>query len=286
MPRFEYKDNFDIGVAIFATSRHHAPYSVTVNASDYTADADGKKVLAAGQFMCQHGSIYRFLPRGKVSTAFTAGSATGGAILDRYQNLKVGDELWILQPFGTVTFAATWLATENITLTVGTDTLTFQAGDTDVANIAAKAVAEIQSDPVMNNLVEAFSVAGVLWLFARDFETQYALNATTDSVAGTTTRSAATFTDTTKIGDISAITPGTGAITLAANAAVSAPAGTRVGPRVNRIMGIYAHSLDIGNAVAREVYVANVADIYEQSLPYIDDDIRRQCPKLVFDMRF
>jgi len=285
MPRFEYKESYDIGPAIFSNSDHHHPYSITVNPWDVTANAKGEKVLPGGQFVVEIGDVQRFLPRAKTTSAFTSGSKTGGALLDRFQLFKPGDQLWVLQSYGKVTLAGTWQATDSITLTIGTDTLTFMAGDTVRSNIADNIVEEINDDPAFSNLVEAVAVGDVVWLLARDWSKQHALNATTTSGAGTITRSAATFAAPEKIGAIESIIPASGGIVLVDNAAVSVPAGVRVGVRVNKIFGIYSHSIDMATG-PKEVNACNEGEVYERSIPYLDDDIKRQLPQLVFGTRF
>lgn len=297
MPRFEYKETYDIGASIFATSEHHTPFSVTVNADKVSADPAGKKAFPAGMFIDEIGTNEgRLLPRAITTAAFTAGSPTGGALgqmgpnapaakVNGYQLFVPGDELWLLAPSASVTFAGTWLANETITLTVGNDVLTFPAGDTVVANIAANAATALRNNAYFNRLVEALPIAGVLHLYHRDWRTVPALNATTNSAAGTATRSAATFAAPAKIGDIASINPATAGITLTGNAAISVPVGARVGAPTYRVLGIFAHSLDL-LAAPRDIGVSTVGDIYEVSLPYIDDDIKRTLNKITFSSRF
>ncbi len=291
MPRFKYLDTFDIGSAIFATTRHsagRAPHSVTVNAGDYTADASGNKIFAPGHFIAEVGGAYRLLPRAKLTTAVAGNTTSGGAISSLFRLFKVGDVLWRLQAYGTITLALTWDTDDTVAVTIGNHTVTYTPGSATLATAATNLANLINANTVHNKLVEAIAVGAVVYLHARQWNELLPLNAVESTTGdGTATRSAATLAAPYAIGIIDSINSTTGAITLAANAPnIVVPVGTRVGVVNANILGIYGNSIDMATA-PRDIYAADEADIYTGALPYdADDDVKRQLPKCVFSLKF
>lgn len=292
MPRFSYLPTVDIGSAIYATTRHaygRSANSITLNASDYTADAEGQKIFAPGHFITEvSANAGRLLPRGLLTTAIAGNTTAGGALLNSYQLFKVGDVLWRLQAYNSVTFALTWAPADTVTLTIGNYTATYVAGSATLATVASNVAALINAHPIHGTMVEAIAVDAVVYLHARNFNELLGLAVVGDGTAGdgTATRGTANFTAPYSIGTISAITVGTGAITLGGNAPnVPIPVGTRIGVLPAKVLGIYGKSIDMATA-PRDVYAADEADVYTGALPYLDDDIRRQLPKVNFQLKF
>lgn len=294
MPRFEQKESYDLGGVIFATSTHYAPFSGTVHGHHVTATPDGKKTLPAGLVVTEIGkNEFRFLPRTVTTGAFSTGSASGGAFgkppgdnkMYGYQLFVPGDEIWRIQPNGSVTFAGTWVATDQVTLTIGNYSMTFPAGDTVPAEVANNAAAAIRAHAYFKNLVEATVVGNVLHLHSRDVNQLYGLNATTTSSAGTVTRSGANFAAPARIGTIQSINPATAEIILTGNAAISVPVGTRVGSPGGMIVGIYGHAIDM-TAAPKDIAATNMGEIYESAMPYLDDEVKRLLPRMTFNSHF
>lgn len=291
MPRFQYLDSYNIGSAIFATTRHsfgRAPHSVTVNAADYTADAQGQKVFAPGHFVADVAGAARLLPRAKLTTAIPGNTTAGGAISGLFKLFKVGDVLWRLQAYGTITLALTWDTDDTVAVTIGSHAVTYTPGSADLPTAATNLANLINANVVHNKLVEAIAVGAVVYLHARNWGELLALNAVEATTGdGTATRSAANFAAPYQIGVIDAINSTNGVITLAGNAPnVVVPVGTRVGVVNANILGIYGNSIDMATA-PRDIYAADTADVYTGALPYdADDDVQRQLPKCVFALKF
>jgi len=292
MPRFKYLETVDIGSAIYATTRHasgRSAQSITVNASDYTADANGQKIFAPGHFVVEvSANSGRLLPRGLLTTAIAGNTTAGGALLNAYQLFKVGDVLWRLQSYNSVTFALTWAPADTVTLTIGNYTAAYTAGSATLATVATNVAAAINAHPIHGTMVEAIAAGAVVYLHSRTFNELLGLTVVGDGTAGdgTATRGAATFTAPYSIGTISAITTDTGVITLGASAPnVPIPVGTRIGILPAKVLGIYGHSIDMATA-PRDIYAADEADVYTGALPYLDDDIKRQLPGVNFQLKF
>jgi Mu-like prophage tail sheath protein gpL len=266
------------------------PRSVVVDAGDIAAAADGSKIVPAGSFVTLTGSTARFLARSTVTAAFTTGAATG-TVASPFNTFKVGDALYIVEPYGTVTLGGTYLSTEIVKVTIGGYVLNTVTGSTTNATIATTVAAAINADPNISALVKAIASGAVIYLYGKDDVTAHttttaARNAADDgaSASGTSTANASTLTiSNTALGTILSVSTA-GVITLGANAAVAAPVGARVGVRFGSLIGVYTHSIDFIAKPSVDIAPCLGCDtgIYTVNLPYVDEDIKRRLNRFVF----
>ena len=266
------------------------PRSVVVSATDVAADASGNKIIPAGSFVTKTGSVARFLARSTVTAAFTTGAATG-TVAAPFNTFKVGDALYLVEPFTTVTIGGTFLSTERVKVTIGGYAVTPVTGSTVNATIATTVAAAINADPNQSALVRAIASGAVIYLYGKDGVTAHttttaARNAADSgaSAAGTSTAADATLVySNTALGTISSVSTA-GVITLAANSAVAAPVGARVGVRFTELLGVFEHSIDFNTLPSKDIAPVFGCDtgIYTVNLPYVDEDIKRRLNRFVF----
>lgn len=266
------------------------PRSVVVNGTDIAADTSGNKIVPAGSFVTKTGSVARFLARSTVTAAFTTGAATG-TVAAPFNTFKVGDSLYLVEPFTTVTIGGTFLSTERVKVTIGGYAVTPVTGSTVNATIATTVAAAINADPNQSALVRAIASGAVIYLYGKDGVTAHttttaARNAADSgaSAAGTSTAADATLVySNTALGTILTVSTA-GVITLAANSAVAAPVGARVGVRFGELLGVFEHSIDFNTLPSKDIAPVFGCDtgIYTVNLPYVDEDIKRRLNRFVF----
>lgn len=266
------------------------PRSVVVAANDVAAAADGSKIIPAGSFVTLTGTTARFLARSTVTAAFTT-STTTGTVAAPFNTFKVGDALYIVEPFGTVTIGGTYLATERVKVTIGGYAVTPVTGSTVNATIAATVAAAINADPNQSALVKAIASGAVIYLYGKDGITAHSLTTAARNAAdsgasasGTSTASASTLTiSNTPLGTIASVSTA-GVITLGANSGVDAPIGARIGVRFGSLIGVYTHSIDFIAKPSVDIAPCLGCDsgIYTVNLPYVDEDIKRRLNRFVF----
>ena len=266
------------------------PRSVIVNASDVSAASDGTKVIPAGSFVVQTGNASRFLARSVVTSGFST-AATVGTVGLPFNTYKVGDSLYLVEPFSSVVISGTFLTTESVKVTVGGYAVTPVTGSTVNATIAITVAAAINADPNQSALVRAIALGAVVYLYGKDGVTAHTLTTaarnagdTAASVAGVSTASSATLlVSNVVIGVISSVSLA-GVITLAANSGLDVPVGARVGVRFGSLLGVYTHSIDFLTRPSKDIAPCLGCDsgIYTVNLPYVDEDVRRRLPRFVF----
>lgn len=266
------------------------PRSVVVSGTDVSVDANGNKIIPAGSFVVQTGSVSRFLARSTVTVAFGTGAATG-TVAAPFNTFKAGDALYLVEPFTTITIGGTYLATEIVKTTIGGYVLNVVAGSTVNATIAATVAAAINGNANLFALVRAVASGAVVYLYGKDGVTAHtvttaARNAadTLASAAGTSTAADATLViSNTALGTVLTVSTA-GIVTLTANSAIAAPVGAKVGVRFSTLLGVFEHSIDFNTVPSKDIAPCLGCDtgIYTVNLPYVDEDIKRRLNRFVF----
>lgn len=266
------------------------PRSVVVSGDDIAADSNGNKIVPAGSFVTLTGSTARFLARSTVTAAFTTGAATG-TVAAPFNTFKVGDSVYLVEPFSTVTIGGTYLATERVKVTIGGYAVTPVTGSTVNATIAATVAAAINADPNQSALVKAVASGAVIYIYGKDGTTAHTLTTAARNAADSGASASGTSTaadsalvySNTALGTITAVSTA-GVITLAANSAVAAPVGARIGVRFGSLIGVYTHSIDFLAKPSMDIAPCFGCDtgIYTVNLPYVDEDIKRRLNRFVF----
>lgn len=266
------------------------PYSVTVNATDISADSASRKALPAGLFVAQVGNSVRFLPRGTVSAAFSTGAATG--TVSTPANVFIpGDVLYIVQPYAAVTVAGTWATNDTATVTINGIAVTVTAGSSTLATVASNIAAAINANAAASQIVTAVASAAKVYILANDGTSLYSIAAAeTTAGDGTATvdgSATALAYNNTAVGTVLTVAASTGVITLTGNAGVAVPVGLAVGVRVSQIFGVYPHSIDFTDQPTKDIApVYSCRGVYKDALPYFDLTIAAALPNILFQSKF
>lgn len=243
----------------------------------------------------------RILPRMTTRLA-TAANATSISFPVGTAGIFIpGGMLSIIAPSVRLTVTSTgsgWLANDTITVTINGVSVVYTVVSADMgasltatnANIAAKVISAIASNPYASRLVSALSVAGttpastiVFW--AKDFTSLYSFTASTTSTAtnGSVTASGAAFVPNVSIGTISAVDPVADTVTISA-AAVSVPLGMPIGVAAsspeNLGMLSPAVPIDLLYRESQNYALYLEADVYRDRLPYIDGQLIALYPEI------
>lgn len=278
---------------IYGSNVMRSPYGVNMSRDVVLIDNDGYRLVTEGSFIVGVGSDIRFLPRTKLKTASATNAATITLKAPSY-TFKVGDVLYPMAAFGTLVFSGTSVAnTDVFTARINGVNYAITSSGTTAASNAAQFVADNGT---------ALAAAGIT-------ATQRGSTATVDlyadnsyKVVTSVTNGATTlvfnssdpgyFGDRiTPLGTILSIAApnadGERVVTLAANAAYVVPANTSIGVVVDEYIGIYPDPLDFTEEMA--IHLAPIAEcdgVYEQNLPYVDNQIKRVFGDLRINKRF
>lgn len=255
--------------------------------SDYiTPDSDGNKLISAGSFVASVNGVNRFLPRAKVTTAFSTGSATG--VVSPSQVFVAGDVLYVVEPQATVTIGGTVAVNDTATITIDNKSITVTATTTTLADLIASTVTAINSNYTTKDIVNAISSGGVIYLYAKDGISPYSIAVTKSGTNLTiATGGSATKFAYASVGTISAVAPSTGTITLTGNSSSVVPVGANVGVRVDTVYGLDNHDREFNFETSQHLAVYGISDgVVENFLPYIDGDLKRRFPRMNFSTKF
>ncbi len=258
-----------------------APHSVTITNDYVQGNKSGFKEVPAGLFVAKVGNVFRFLPRGVVTTAITTGSAA--VVLNTWQLFKAGDVLKQVAPSATLTL--TTLAVGNTVALTGSGlTATYTAATTNTTTEAASAAIYYNAS-VLSKYFEFAASGNTVLIYGKDNVTLHPVSVTSTGTA--TLSGSALAKNTTAIGTVQSFDATTGTIYLAANAAVALPVGAKVGVDVSDIVGlnIDAHDLTYEPRKHINVYTEAVG-VYKDALPYFDGEIEAAVNNIRFRSKF
>jgi hypothetical protein len=277
---------------LFGQNMVRTPYGVTITEADIVADALGKKSVPEGSFIVGVGSATRFLPRAKSKNAVATNSPTV-TVTAPSMHFKVGDVLYNVAGYAEVTFGGTIASGDVFTLEIAGVNYSFTSGSNTAAAIAAGQVTDNAAALLAAGVtITQKASTGTLIIRAND---SYTINTYCSSGAATAT---VNTTEAGYLGDMvlplgtilsigSVNAAGERAITLAANAAYALPAGSNIGVKVNKYLGIYPYNLDLSEEpMAHLAPICEADGVYEQNLPYIDLQLKRRFSDLRIDKRF
>jgi hypothetical protein len=285
---------------MFGLNRIATPYSVSAKATEVLSNADGYKLVTEGSFVSLVGSATRFLPRTRVKGTYASdvsGTATNALTLTLKApsfSFKVGDVLYPLGGYAEATFAGTFTAADVYTLRINGQNYSVTAPATPTAaNVAAAFVtANAAALLVLGITVAQRGSTGTLSIFATDSYPIQAMSSTgAVTIAINTSESGYLGDYLSPIGTIASIgnanAAGERVITLAANAAYVVPANVPVGVLVDKHLGIYPEPLDLTEEIIQHIApIAEADGVYEQNLPYIDEQLKRIYATLYINKRF
>lgn len=250
------------------------PHSVTVTKERILADENGKMAVEPGQFICQIGDKFHFLPRANVKKTFE----NKKGIVHPWQMFKVGDKLTVVEPHIRLTVGAlTQGSTTEINISGQSDVFTFKGlqGTTPEA-AAAELAMFVNNSPILCQLASAIAEATTVHLYSADGITIH-----TVTILGTVITpmpADGKMIAHAPVGEIAAINPQVkGEITLVADPQTPVPVGGHIGVPVNDILGYIHHSTDWSNRDSMNLApIAAAHGTYEKALPYVDGDIKRR----------
>lgn len=276
--RGSLSDAWSMPKTIFAFVDGEArPISATILKSTLAPNSDGKYQVPAGMFIAKYGAAFQFLKRAKVTVASATSSPNLTVTPAIAQVFAANDVLYPVHPYGTVTIASTWAANDTATVTINGIAVTYTATGSTLASIASGIAAAINAHASLSQIVTAIASGAVVSILGKDGRTLYTLAASESTAGdGTATASASALVGpTTALGTISTVNATTGAIVLSGNAGLALPVGTPVRVREDDVLAICPHEFEFST---RDRYVfpgvTESRGVYEQSLPYIDDELK------------
>lgn len=272
---------------IFGLNAMRTPYSVAVKASDLTSNAEARKVVPEGSFVVSVGGEIRFLPRTRLKLA-TATNSPAVTVKAPCANFKVGDTLRAVAGYAEINLAGTYADDDILTINVnGTNYSVTASGDTNVT-LAGKLAALTIPNVTLTQVAGSGKVVAI----AKD---SYKL---TVHCTGAGAFIQVNTTDHGYFGDYllplgtiasigAANNAGERVLTLAANAAYVLPVNTPVGVDVEKFLGIYPEQLDLTELPVEHIAPIYHADgVYENNLPYCDNQIKRTLHGLNINPKF
>ncbi|MEO0537529.1 MAG: hypothetical protein AAF215_27170 [Cyanobacteria bacterium P01_A01_bin.123] len=286
---FDYPSDNELFAGVWGL---RAPIHRTLDATKVTAktpvnSGESSKSFAPGYFGAASGSLARLLPRSKVATtAVTASSSTVVEVTENQSQVFIaGDVLRILAPSAQIDLTLTWAASDTLATTINGYTLTTTAAGSDTGAIATLHTTEINVDPVLSKLITAIASGDSVFVYAKDFISQYAIAVTATTAGdgtGAVTDSATNLIAMRTIGTIasSGVNTDTDQLTLSSTATISVPIGMPIGVDAMPI-GMLSRSIDFENDELQMGFYTACSIKSVSILPYWDGELDR-----LFDFDF
>jgi hypothetical protein len=255
--------------------------------TDLQLNTEGLAVAPEGSFIATTGTQgslrARFLPRTRLAAATLTNSATIQLVAPCAQ-FKVGDVLYAKHSYAKVKFIGTFATGDIITARIADVTYSATVGSTQTG---AGALADFITANGAALLTAGITIAQISSTAAADvyatdsYDIYFATNGAAGTVVVETTEAGYLGNNLTPLGTILAIanedpTTFVRVVTLAANAAQALPVGTIVGIDVVEVLGLYPDPVDLTNEPVRHfAVISEVAGIYQNNLPYIDNQLKR-----------
>jgi hypothetical protein len=265
-------------------NNNEANRNAAINNDTIQLNADAKRFVPEGMFVCLVGDTARYLPRATVSTATATNAAT--VVCSPSQIFKAADVLYVVEPYASVAIGGTVAVADVVTITIDGYALAVTATTTVLADLVTLVKNSINADNVLNQKVFALTAGTSVYIFAKDGVSTYtiAVAETSDAVTIAIGGSATRLGFGTALGTVSSVSVATNTVTLTGNAAAVVPVGTHIGVRtVSQILGVDAHQRDYTDAETQTIGVYDISSgVRENFLPYIDGDIKRRLPRITF----
>lgn len=262
---------------LFGSNAMRTPFSVAVKGVDISDSANNRKLIPEGAFIVDIGGTVRFLPR----TRLHAASATNSAVLTLkapHFAFKVGDVVRAVAGYAHVDVTGT--PTTGAVLTLRIDNVNYSV-TTTASETTLASIATLLAGLTIPNVTLTASGSRVT-VIARD---SYSISAYSSNPAvglDVVSTEPGYFGECVMpLGTVLSIGAvdgnGNRPITLAGNAAYVLPANTPVGVTVNKFLGIFPEQLDLTDNPVQHIAPFFHADgVYENNLPYVDNQIKRQ----------
>jgi hypothetical protein len=277
---------------LYGLNNMRAPYGVSMLAEDIQLDVEGKKSIPEGSFVVGVGEKVRFLPRARNSVA-VASSSPSVVFSTPAQTFLVGDVLHFLGGFAEITFGGAVATGDTVGIKLGDVVYAVTSAGTSLATLAASFVTANSAAlaAVGVNVTQKGSSSTLVFMSVESLPVAYYASNGATSVTVATTEPGYLGDHILPIGTVLAVGPaltnGTRTITLAANAAYNVPVGCSIGVMVDRYLGIYPEPLDFTRSPRDHIAPIVEADgVYEQNLPYIDEQLKRRFDDLRINKRF
>lgn len=273
---------------LFGLNAMRTPFSVAVKAADLENAADYRKVVPEGSFVVSVGGNIRFLPRTRLKTATATNSALV-SLKTPSASFKVGDVLRAVAGYAEIHLSGAAATNDVVTLRVNGVNYSITVGPTQTIAAAAALVAGLTIPDVTLTQVGS---TGKIIAVCKDSYKLDVLSSAPALVANVITTDPGYFGDAVlPLGTISSIAAANNAgervVTLAGNAAYVLPENAPVGVDVEKFLGIYPEQLDLTELPVEHIAPIYHADgVYENNLPYIDNQVKRILHGLNINKKF
>lgn len=275
------QDKVSVGSIYF-----NAVNAVNVDATTVSPNAEGRKIVPAGLFIAQVNGTDRFLPRAKATEVVESGT-TQAISVDNTSVFLAGDMLYHLEADGLLTVEeGTAGNTITVRFTEPTSGLDVAYTHTQVGATLAELTAELLS--ALNSPSSALSEYARFDGNGTDGEIVVHSQGTSFTIAGSATGTATIavtqldFADK-LVGTIASVDPVAGVLNLAAVSGQDLNATGLIGTKVDRIYGLYNHSVDFTNRPYCDLKVIERCDrVYKSGLPYYDGSLKARFPNMIF----
>jgi hypothetical protein len=286
-------ESYDNGKPIiYGLNNMRAPYGVTMTAEDIQMDIEGHKSIPEGSFVVGVGDKVRFLPRARVGTAIATSSASV-VLSSPGQTFLVNDVVHFVGGFAEITFGGAVAASDTVGIKIGDALYTVTSAGTSLATLAASFVTDNAAALLSAGITvtQKGSSATLVFMSTESLPVSYYASNGATSVTVASTEPGYLGDHILPLGTVLAIGPvlpdGTRTLTLAANAAYDVPVGCSVGVMVDKYLGIYPDPLDFTRTPREHIAPIVEADgVYEQNLPYVDEQLKRRFDALRINKRF
>lgn len=269
-------------IFVYSTN-NDANRNATVDNTYIQTDTDGNKTVSEGLFVARIGSTFRYLPRFTLTTATATNSAS--VVGTPVNVIKAGDVLRCVEPYAVINLGGTVAEAETVTVTIAGNSVVSTAATAVLADLATLVATNLNADPITSQLVTAIATGSDVYVFAKDGITNHAI-AVTEAGAAVTIAIAGGATAlgfAAALGTVSSVDIATNTITLSGNASAVLPVGAHVGVAVDEVLGVDARSRDFTTETTQIFGVYNVSSgVRESYLPYVDGDVKRRLPQLLF----
>lgn len=269
------------------------PFSVSMSYLDVLAASSGKKLVTEGMFVASINNVARFLPRARTNTAILTSSPTFTLNTPCF-SFKAGDVLYAKAGYGELLFTGTPAASDVVTVSINqvNYSVTAPASPTLATVAAAWITANNTALTAAGIIVTQRASTGSIIVTAKD---SYKVNTFSSNGAFQCTLNSSEAgylgDSTVPLGTILAIGNADvnerRVVTLAANAAFALPVNSPIGVNEDEILGIYPDPLDFTDEPVMHIAPICEADgVYEQNLPYVDEQLKRKLSDLRIFKKF
>jgi hypothetical protein len=269
-----------------------APFGASIKSADLQPDIDGQKTVPEGSFLVSVGDKVRFLPRARAATAVITTLPTV-TLKSTSQNFLPGDILHVVAGYAEVSFSGAIAAGDTVAIKLGTTTYAVTATATTFPALVTAFITANSVALLANGItVTQKGTSGTMIIVSDDSESiTYSASNGSTVVSVNTTEAGYLGDNIIPLGTIVAVGPiatnGQRVVTLAANASYNVPVNVPIGVLVDTFLGIYNLPIDLTQSPKEHIAPIVEADgVYEQNLPYVDAQLKRQFANLRIFKKF